>query len=101
GINPGSVRIDRVEPEGYEVRVMDFGLASLAPGAGPVVRAYAAPEVRGGAEATPEGDVFSLGMLLIEMLTAGPDSARGDPLLDAIARDGHGVPSAVQSLRDD
>lgn len=68
-----------------QVHLLDFGIARLASGladdlpgdqAGegglapsPLTRGYAAPERTGGAAPTVASDVFSLGMLLVQMLT--------------------------------
>ncbi|MFM9937236.1 MAG: protein kinase domain-containing protein, partial [Novosphingobium sp.] len=66
------------------VHLLDFGIARLigdiaqesgsAPS--PLTRGYAAPERTGGAAPTVASDVFSLGMLLVQMLTGRlPDGA--------------------------
>ncbi len=72
-----------------QVHLLDFGIARLASGLGnglagdlpgdqagegglapsPLTRGYAAPERTGGAAPTVASDVFSLGMLLVQMLT--------------------------------
>ena len=61
------------------VHLLDFGIArlvgDLADGAGvsapsPLTKGYAAPERTGGAAPTVASDVFSLGMLLVQMLTS-------------------------------
>ena len=66
------------------VHLLDFGIARLigdiASDAGaapsPLTRGYAAPERTGGAAPTVASDVFSLGMLLVQMLTGRlPDGA--------------------------
>ena len=68
------------------VHLLDFGIARLigdiATSAGestapsPLTRGYAAPERTGGAAPTVASDVFSLGMLLVQMLTGRlPDGA--------------------------
>ena len=61
------------------VHLLDFGIARLigdmAAKAGestapsPLTRGYAAPERTGGAAPTVASDVFSLGMLMVQMLT--------------------------------
>ena len=65
------------------VRLLDFGIARLVgdhatEGAAPspLTRGYAAPERTGGAAPTVASDVFSLGMLFVQMLTGQlPDSS--------------------------
>lgn len=82
--------------EAGAVKLTDFGLASLAPtGAGdgaPVDRevrgtlAYLAPEIVRGDPPSQAADLFSLGALLVEMLTGRPAFARETPsaTLDAV-----------------
>lgn len=61
------------------IKLLDFGIARLieeggGDGAHPLTPGYAAPERAGGAAPTIAGDVFSLGVLLREILPApGPD----------------------------
>lgn len=81
-----------------EVKVSDFGLqsaTSVASGIRSVSRmaqraATMAPEIVCGGEPTPRSDVFSLGVLLWEMLV-GPRFAdgEGDPEILAQAREGY------------
>lgn len=81
-IKPGNVLMDA---QGG-VHLLDFGIAALAEGLaddagappapsgspGPLTRVYAAPERRGGGPPTVAGDVFSLGMLLVELVAGRP-----------------------------
>ncbi len=71
-------------------KLIDFGIsqpvgdASDQPGSGlTMTKGYAAPERREGAAATTLADVYSLGVLLGEILTGAPAPRRSD--LDAIA----------------
>ncbi|WP_433795746.1 serine/threonine-protein kinase [Actinoplanes sp. CA-252034] len=76
-----------------EVRITDFGVAVLLGGAHPSVAGgtpgYTAPEIFQGGPPTPAADVWSLGVLLLEMTTGRPE---GDPSalpgpLGPVARD--------------
>ena len=70
------------------VHLLDFGIArvigDLASEAGaapsPLTRGYAAPERTGGAAPTVASDVFSLGMLLVQMLTGRLPDGTGPPV---------------------
>ncbi|MEI6642560.1 MAG: serine/threonine-protein kinase [Novosphingobium sp.] len=75
-----------------QVHLLDFGIArlvgDLAAEAGgapsPLTRGYAAPERSGGAAPTVASDVFSLGMLLVEMLTGRLPDGSGTPLAGSL-----------------
>jgi len=70
------------EADGLHVRVLDFGVAKLLDGAGPVYTAtkttlgtavYMAPEqFRSSRDVDARADVYALGCVLFEMLTAQP-----------------------------
>lgn len=94
-IKPSNVLMDKAG----RVHLLDFGIAQLlgdleraagqAPS--PLTRGYAAPERTGGAAPTIAGDVFSLGMLFVEILTGRlPDPA-------APGGDGSRLPAGVLS----
>ncbi|MEU8657177.1 serine/threonine-protein kinase [Actinoplanes philippinensis] len=76
-----------------EVRITDFGVAVLLGGTHPSVAGgtpgYTAPEIFQGGPPTPAADVWSLGVLLLELTTGRP---HGDPSalpgpLGPVARD--------------
>src|SRR5579864_207070 len=69
-LKPANVMLD----EAGKVRVTDFGLAAIAANiSGAEVRAgtpaYMAPEQLAGKEVTPKSDIYSLGLVLYEILT--------------------------------
>jgi serine/threonine protein kinase len=114
-IKPENVML---RPDGY-IKVLDFGLAKLTEQAGPSAQTkgstdlartnpgavlgtvrYMSPEQSLGQEVDQRSDIFSLGVLLYELLTGAPPF-KGDTtaaILDAIV---HHQPLAVTSLRAD
>jgi len=94
-----------------QVKLLDFGIsqwvesdagAADAPVAAPITHAYAAPERLAGGAATVAGDVYSLGLLLAELL--GPAAAEPD-LAAILAKAGAADPDqryqTVQALAAD
>jgi len=72
-LKPGNIMIDS---QG-EVRIMDFGIAAVADqldaaDARSGTPAYMAPEQLGGREATPQSDLYALGLVLYEIFTGRP-----------------------------
>jgi serine/threonine protein kinase/formylglycine-generating enzyme required for sulfatase activity len=71
---------------GGEVKLLDFGLAEFVE-AGSAVRLrtiagsprYMAPELFRGASATPQSDLYALGLVLYELCTGALPPRRGDP----------------------
>jgi predicted Ser/Thr protein kinase len=72
-LKPGNIMID-----GHgEVRIMDFGLAAIgdqldAAEVRSGTPAYMAPEQLAGREATPQSDLYALGLVLYELFTGRP-----------------------------
>jgi len=78
-IKPGNILID----QGGDVYVSDFGIARMTDSAtstmvGMGTPAYIAPEQAAGQEPTPKSDIYSLGIVLYEMLTGGERPFTGE-----------------------
>jgi len=90
-IKPANVLFD---PNTQALKLTDFGSARVADAAatrsGLIIGtpAYMAPELLGGAEATPQSDLYALGVLMVELLTGHRpfESASVGELLGQIAR---------------
>ncbi len=99
-LKPGNILVDR---QG-RVKLVDFGIARPADsgllGAAHGTPAYLAPEQSLGLPARPTADVFSLGIILFELLTGRrPFLGKGEgPLIAAI---GESDPPLPRSLRED
>ena len=74
--------------------LIDFGIAGAPTGGTP---ATSSPEQLAGQPATPADDVFSLGVLLHELLAGRPPSPSG-PELPASRANGEPIPTAIASL---
>ena len=99
-VKPGNVFLV-AEPGGWEVKVLDFGIAQIASDADTLTRLtvfgsphtprYASPEqLRGAAQLTPASDVYSLALTALEMLTGeypkGVNTAHTDTAAAAVLR---------------
>jgi serine/threonine-protein kinase len=102
-------------PDGT-VKLLDFGLAKAAnvsvtrPGMTPGTVAYMSPEQTRGDAVGPESDLWSLGVVVYEMLTAvrpfrgGTDQAVIHAILnaapEAVRKQGHDIPRSLERIVD-
>jgi len=103
-VKPSNLLLE--ESDEIAVRLLDFGLAQFdgadtltAVGDVPGTLAYIAPERLAGAEATPESDVWAVGVLLWEAL-AGRHPFWGVPLQEVARAIEVGAPPLVSERRD-
>jgi hypothetical protein len=103
-VKPSNVLLE--DREGVAVRLLDFGLAQFdgadtltAVGDVPGTLAYIAPERLAGAEATPESDVWAVGVLLWESL-AGRHPFWGVPLQEVARAIEAGAPPLARERGD-
>jgi eukaryotic-like serine/threonine-protein kinase len=91
------------------IKLVDFGIATLVgeaasnlTAAGDVVGTpkYLAPEQIAGKRATPETDLYALGVVLFEMLTGVTPFERGSPVATALAHRDEPAPD-VRTIRPD
>jgi len=100
-IKPSNVLFD---PTTGTVKVTDFGSARVADSAATRsgvmlgTPAYMAPEQLAGADATPQCDLYALGVLLFELLI-GRRPFESDSMGDLLARIAHQTPPRVRTLR--
>ena len=92
-ISSANVLLDPLPGNGWKAKVSDYGSVNLLwelRTVGPGNPAYAAPEARIPAEQSPKMDIFSFGVLLIEMLTNEfPAEDAHQQLLDSIDHPGY------------
>src|SRR5437764_3320917 len=93
-LKPGNIFLVQRPDAPYIVKVLDFGIAKLAPEGGDVwphdtltgtgvmigTPRYMSPEQCDGAQLTPASDVYSLGVILYEMLTGQTPCMGATPL---------------------
>ena len=103
-VKPSNLLLE--EGDEIAVRLLDFGLAQFdgadtltAVGDVPGTLAYIAPERLAGAEATPESDVWAVGVLLWEAL-AGRHPFWGVPLQEVARAIEAGAPPLLAERRD-
>ena len=100
-IKPSNILFD---PTTGTVKVTDFGSARVADTAATRsgvmlgTPAYMAPEQLAGADATPQCDLYALGVLLFELLI-GRRPFEADSMGDLLARIAHQTPPRVRMLR--
>jgi TolB-like protein/tRNA A-37 threonylcarbamoyl transferase component Bud32/Flp pilus assembly protein TadD len=107
-LKPGNILVD-----GHgRPRILDFGIAALmdagdagnvtTAGQGPLTPRYASPEQAMGAPVTAAFDVYSLGVVLQELLTGcAPEGDLDRIVVMAVEKDPHRRYSTVQALAED
>src|SRR5205085_5639097 len=82
-LTPNNIMMDRT----YTATILDFGLARwigagglTAPSSGPERQYYMSPEQRRGDEIDPRSDLYSVGVLLMHLVTGQPPPVPAPPL---------------------
>ena len=95
-LKPGNICLKQEEPDTHDffVKLLDFGIAKALDDAGESVQkitqtgawmgspAYMSPEQLKGCSPTPASDIFSIGLIMIEMIT-GVQAINADSPMDA------------------
>ncbi len=108
-VGPATVLLRALAPGAYHTWVLDLGLgrwvrdASLVAAVEPPSAVYLAPEQDAGGDGTARSDVFSLALLLVELLcgTATPGCTPRETFARAVARVHRGLPAQLKALRGD
>jgi serine/threonine protein kinase len=108
-LSPATILLRALAPGSYHPWVLDLGVgrwvrdASLTAAVEPPSRVYLAPEQDAGGDGTPRSDVFSLALLLVELLcgTANPGCGPRETLAQAVARNHRGLAAQLAALRSD
>lgn len=108
-LSPVTVLLRALAPGTYHPWVLDLGLgawvrdASLVAAIEAPPAAYLAPEQDAGGDGTPRSDVFSLGLLLVELLcgTVAPGCGPRETLAQGVGRIHRGLAGQLAALRND
>lgn len=92
-VKPGNIRVTQTADDPLHVKLLDFGIAKLSTGEGSVTKTgsimgtprYMAPEQLLSEEVTPASDLYSLGVVAVEML-CGSAGIQGIALADQVDR---------------
>ena len=80
GVVHGDLRPRTVLVDDRRVQLVNYGLAALREAEAGSEAAYLAPEILAGEEASPESDLYALGILIYELLSGRPaGDGSGDP----------------------
>ncbi|NKB97258.1 MAG: response regulator [Pseudomonadales bacterium] len=104
-INPANLVLRKTDEGGYEAKIIDFGLATLAARTQPGEEVltgtlpYISPEQTGRVNRTVDqrADLYSLGATLFELVTGGPPFPQTDPLELIHAHIAHPPPSLADT----
>jgi serine/threonine-protein kinase len=106
-LKPGNIIVEPRRASSDLVKVIDFGIARLvgdeqasADSAIFGTPKYIAPEVACGAQPTYASDVYSMGIVLYEMLTGAPPFA-GDSMIEVLEQHVHAEPRRPSEVRPD
>lgn len=108
-LSPATVLLRALSPGAYHAWVLDLGLgrwlrdASTVAAVTPPPVAYLAPEQDAGGDGTVRSDVFSLALLLVELLcgTAAPGCGPRETFARGVPRLHKALPAVLKGLRPD